>query len=328
MKSSDALLRVARLFKIITLVRSHASALPLGRATLAEACQCTERTITRDLDLLAEAHIPITFDRARRAYTLPEKSKWVFPIAELTPEDALALALMRAVTAKGGMPQHGAVLSTLDKLTGFLPPALRLLFTEAAEGLDGGRLVRDYSDVPMDVLRLAAQARETVEIEYQSLQSGERAWRRVDPYQVAARDGQFWELHGWCHRRQEVRTFALDGVMGVRGTGEAFTLREQEWAAFTSALGIVGGLRGGAQVVVRVTFDPHVAPYALRRTWPDGLAAERQQDGTALLTGTAQGTAGLLVELLRWRRHAHVEGGPELLAAMRAEVQAMSALYE
>lgn len=328
MHNTDALARVARLFQIVTLIRSHSSPLPLGRTALAEACRCTERTTARDLNLLVEAGIPIYFDPARRAYTLPDQSGWIFPVAALVPEDALALALARAIAGGPGVPHQHSILATLDKLTRSLSPALRVLLEQAAAGLHAGRPARDYSLAPLDALVQAAQAKQSVEIEYHSRHSGECAWRRVDPYRVAARDGQFWEMHGWCHRRQQVRTFALDGVRGVRSAAETFTVREAEWARFVSAPGVVGGLRGGAQVDVRASFSAKVASYALGLAWEDGLTVTARGDGTALLTGMAQGTDGLVVELLRWRRHVRVEGGPELVAAMRDEARAIAALYE
>ena len=81
----------------------------------------------------------------------------------------------------------------------------------------------------------------TVEIDYRSRSRGEQSWRRVDPYAVAAREGQYWELHGWCHRNQEIRTFALDQVRGMRLTEERFALRGEEWRAFAGAKGVIGG---------------------------------------------------------------------------------------
>lgn len=326
MPETDALQRIARLFKIVTLVRSHASSLPLGRGVLAEACLCSERTIQRDMELLAEAGIPITYNFSRCAYALPETG-WVFPVLSLTAEDALALALVRGIVGRG-MPHQQALLATLEKLTASLSPALRLLFQQAASALEPGQPVRDYSRAPLSLLAEAVQAQETVELDYFSRSAGQRTRRCVDPYVVEAREGLFWELHGWCHSRQALRTFALDQVREARVTGEPFALRAVEWAEFSQARGIVGGLRGGRPIDVRVRFSAEVAAYASSRRWPAGLTLSPAPDGTALLTGGAQGTGGIIKEVLPWRRHAVVEGGAELRAAMAEEVRAMAALYD
>ena len=105
-------------------------------------------------------------------------------------------------------------------------------------------------------------------------------------------------------------------------------VREEEWSAFAAVKGVVGGVRGGTAVSVDVLFLPPVAGYARDHRWPEGLILAMEADGTARLTGLAQGVEGLVAELLRWRRHCRVEGGPELRAWMAEEVRAMAALYE
>lgn len=323
---SDALQRVARLFKIVTCLRSQTPGRPLGRQALADACECDKRTIQRDLQLLQEADIYIEYDPRTRTYTLPEKG-WVFPVSALTAEDALALALARGLLQTSGLPQSAALLTTLDKVTGSLSPALAELMHEAAQVLQPGQLTRDYSRAPIPELLAAAQARQTVEVDYQSRSGQARFWRPIDPYLIAARAGQFWELHGWCPRNEEIRTFALDQVFGLRLIGSTFHLREAEWNAFATSRGIVGGLRGGLPIPVEVVFLPPVAAYARDHHWPDGLTFQMHPGGTAQLTGTALGADGLVAELLRWRRFCRVDGGPELRARMAEEVQAMAALY-
>ena len=73
-EASEALQRVARLFKILTLVRSQTRGRPLGRRELAEACACDKRTIQRDLQLLQEAGISLEYDVRCRSYSCPRKA--------------------------------------------------------------------------------------------------------------------------------------------------------------------------------------------------------------------------------------------------------------
>ena len=322
----DALQRAARLFRIVTLVFASPLGSSLGRDELSFACDCDPRTIQRDVNLLRAAGVPLEYDARAHAYTLPTKD-WAFPIVQLTPRDALAVALARGLLTTSGTPHRDALLAVLDKATAGLPPALRSLLAEAATAVRPASLSRDYSQAPIEPLIRAAAERRVVEIDYASGSSQTRAWRRVDPYAVEPRDGQFWELHAWDHARSDIRTFALDRVFGLRGTDQAFTLRTAEWASFCGATGVIGGLRGGAEAPVDVVFAPPVASYALARHWPDGLTVAAQPDGAARLSGVVQGLEGVTAELLRWRRHAEVLGGPELRARMRAELEAMIALY-
>lgn len=325
---SEALSRVTRLFQIVTALRSLRPGQRLGRAELAAECGVNVRTIQRDIELLqGQAHVPIDYDRTRRTYVLPDVG-WRYPSVALTVEDALALALARGLLSAPGTPHGGAILAALDKATVGLAPSLQVELSQATGVLRAGSLARDYSHAPVAPLLEAARARRSCEIDYHSRSGGGRGWRRVDPYEVSVRDGQHWEMHAWCHTRQAVRTFALDQVRGVRSTGETFTLRAEEWAAFRRAAGVVGGVRGGPPVAVEVRFAPEAAAYAADRQWPPTLRLERRPDGSARLTGAVQGLDGLLVELLRWRRHAEVLGGPELRARMAEEIRAMAALYD
>lgn len=326
-KSSEALAKLARLFKIVTLVSAPAGYV-LGRRELAASCGCDVRTVQRDLALLAQAGIPIDYDKRSRAYRLPEKG-WTFPVAALTAQDALALALLRGLVSQGGLPQGEVLRGVLDKLTGSVPPGLSALIEEASVVVQWGTPARHYEAAPLLALQEAIQRRESVELDYISRSRGERSWRRVDPYGVEARRGQFWELHGWCHRNGSIRTFALDQVQALRLVGTEFEMQKEEWALFRSAQGVIGGIRGEeAAVPVDVLFVPPVAVYARDQRWPEGLSVRDEPAGAVRLSGTVNGTSGLVAELLRWRRYCAVEGGVELRAKMAEEVQAMAALYE
>ncbi len=327
LRSSDALAQLARLFKIVTLVADpNAGLQPLGRLALIDACRCSLSTLHRDLALLAQAGIPIDYDRRTRRYHLPDTG-WTFPVAALTPTDALALALLQSLAAAPGIPHGDALRRTLDKLSGSIPPVLAALLEEAGAVVGWGTPTRDYSSSPLALLEDAARTRHTVELDYDSRSGTGRSFRAVDPYRVEARDGRFWELHGWCHRHEAIRTFALDQVRGVRGTDSSFLLRSQEWAAFLETRGVIGGLRGESPTAVNVLFVPPVAAYARTHQWPTGLTLTAEENGAVRLSGTAAGVSGLVPELLRWRRHCQVLGGPALRAAMTEEVHAMAALY-
>ena len=324
---SDLGRHVARLFKIVLYVRSRRPGESVGRRELAAFCRCSERTVQRDV-LLLQADLPLEYDRGTKSYTLPEKG-WAYPLVPMGAEDAMALALARDLLTAPGLPYREQVAAALDKATAGLSPPLRALLAEAAQVLLPGVSPRDYSQAPLGPLLEAAAGKRVVEIDYESRSGGGgRAWRAVDPYAVEPREGLFWELHGWCHTNRAVRTFALDRRFhGVRLREDTFAVREVEWAAFARQQGIFAGLRGGEAVEVAVRFAPAVALYARERQWPPGLTAREEADGSVLLAGRLQGVEGILPEILRWRRHAEVLGGPELRAGMIEEIEAMAALY-
>jgi predicted DNA-binding transcriptional regulator YafY len=278
------------------------------------------------MDDLHAVPIRLEWDRARGSYILPEDG-WAVPLLSLKVRDVMALALARGLLASPTLPHANAVREAFEKVTAGLSPGLLKMLDAQAAAVRVTGMARDYSHAPVAPLLGAIFGREQVEIDYDSRRSHERSWRRVDPYGLEDREGTYLELHGWCHRRQRVLTFALDRILGVRFTGERFEVNEGEWKSFVGQVGVVGGLRGGPETYVHVRFDPEVGPFARDLRWPAGLRAITQPDGCVELTGTVQGTDGMVRELLRWRRHAHVLGGRELLAAMQDEVKAMAGLY-
>ncbi len=96
MSKYDPITRVLRLFTILHLVAARQGGKRLSRDYLAQACECSPKTISRDIQLLQFAHIPIDYDRAAKTYSLPEKG-WSLAAAGLTATDVLALALARGM---------------------------------------------------------------------------------------------------------------------------------------------------------------------------------------------------------------------------------------
>jgi predicted DNA-binding transcriptional regulator YafY len=320
---TDPVARVLRLFTILQLVTSRRAGHPLGRPALADACECSIKSVGRAIGMLKAAHIPLEYDAKERAYTLPDKG-WTLTTSALTASNVLALTLACSLQADESTPFAAETRIALEKITVGMPPALRQLLEQTAQTLRmSGSMARDYSRAPLELLLLASARRQTVEMLYDSRNSGRCDRRLVDPYLVEMRDGRYWEMQAWCHRDERVKTFALDRVMEARTNGARF--EERPWDR--SSRGVVGGWRDGAWIEVAVRFDATVAPWARDRKWPFEATLTDEPDGGLILRGQVRGLHGIVRELLTWRRHAVILGGPELRSRMAEEVRAMAALY-
>src|SRR5579871_3018589 len=323
-KSSDAVEQVLRLFTILHLVASRRDGQRIGRAQLARACECDIRTVIRAFILLREAQIPLDYDDVARTYTLPDKG-WALTTSTLTASDVLALTLACSLLADETTPFAEQTRTALEKVTMGMPHALRQLLEQTKQALQiSGGMARDYSRAPLRLLLTATARRQTVEMLYDSRNSGLTERRLVDPYRVDMRDGRYLDMQAWCHKDRRVKTFAVDRVLEARMIDRKFSV--QPWD--DSDEGVIGGIRDGAWIDVTVRFDSEVAPYARDRTWPFDATFTNEEDGGVILQGKVRGTAGIVRELLSWRRHAVVLGGPELRARMAEEVQAMAAHYD
>lgn len=321
-RGSERSAQLRRALRILQAIHDRKLGQKLQKPELAALCGCTEKTIQRDLELLA-AECGVYHDRRERAYLCPDTD----PLTpSLVYEDLIPLALAADLLSAPGMPAPESVRTTLNKLTARLPGGLRPVHTQAVSALLLPTLTRDYSAAPLEPLLDAARRRRVVEMDYTTRSTRRRAWRRVHPYAVEPRLGRFWELHAYNQESGAIQTYALDSMSEVRVTREAFTRDEILWQAFLANRPI-GGLRGGPNdppVVVDILFTAEVADYARLTLWPESLTLTEVPDGGIRLTGTVSTRDGMVIELLRWRRHVRVYGGPELLDAYRAELHHMT----
>jgi predicted DNA-binding transcriptional regulator YafY len=134
----------------------------------------------------------------------------------------------------------------------------------------------------------------SVEITYRSQRSKATGIRLVDPYGLIYYDG-VWIMVGFCHLRKEIRSFAVDRILGIKERylyfkPEAdFDLKEH----LSHSWGIIDGEK--VQVIVR--FGTAISEYILRKKkWHPSENRRLLPDGTVELTFTVAGTD----EIKRW----------------------------
>lgn len=323
--SSDPVARVLRMFEILLRVAARRPDQRISRADLAHACECSVSTIRRAVDMLRAAHIPLDYDYAERTYRLEDRN-WNLGLAALNEAQALTLHFALSLLSNASLPNTLGCRahSTQELLRATVTPALR----QRLDRMDAllhpvGGAARDYSRAPIELLSDAVLRQQTVQMLYDSRRSGRCESRLADPYRIDHREGRYWDMQAWCHRDRRVKTFALDRIAQARLSGQTFV--RQPWD--DNDQGVMGGLRDKDWIGVEVRFDAVIALYARERVWPFETVWEPLDDGSVVLRGQVRGVEGIVRELLSWRRHATVLGGPELRARMTEEAEAMAALY-
>lgn len=319
--------QLARLFRILTIVKSQSRGDTIGREYLAKAAGCSPRTIQRDIDTLCAAHVPIEYCRKTNSYVLTNDD-WTYPTVDLTPTDILALGLLSAWISSSydSVPYASEIKVALTKATSSLSPSM----LNSLEGVGTylaqmGGTARKYSRAPIGELIQASMENRTIEILYDSRSSSSAgpSFRRIDPYRLDRRDAQYFELQAFCHKNQEMRTFAPDRIHEIRLTGDFFKRRRDALVD----VGVVGGLRSALMVDVEVRFSATVSSYALEHGWPTTLSFEGSPGEAVVMRGTVQGTDAIVKQLLRWGQHVQVLGGEVLRSAIKQEIEKMSQHY-
>jgi predicted DNA-binding transcriptional regulator YafY len=208
-------------------------------AELAAELGVSPRTIHRYLEMLGEMGIPVCTERGPyggislvRGYRLP-------PLV-FSPREAVALHLgLEMVEEVWGPLYSDAARTARTRLANVMPEEQR----SEAEWAQRSLVVTGMHQVAIEDVRervemaqSALQSGRQLELEYQA-QDGRTSRRWVSPYALVHRWG-WWYLVGYCHFRQELRSFRVDRARILR-QGEAvveapdgFEIRrylKQEW---------------------------------------------------------------------------------------------------
>jgi len=180
------------------------------------------RKFERDKAELLELGIPVRYvvgDEDLAAGYLIEKDEFYLPDLKLEPGDLALLYLAgSAALAKGAFPYVRDLAHALNKLSfaarapgaseAAAVAALRLSAGEEPE--EGPANVARW----LEALSQALAHKKRVHLVYAGAERRGRTERDVDPYGLH-QSGGAWFLSGWCHLRQDLRTFHLGRIVSL-----------------------------------------------------------------------------------------------------------------
>jgi proteasome accessory factor C len=148
-------------------------------------------------------------------YSLPPENFYLDPI-KFTDEELAALSTALLLLTDGGFAYAEPLRLALQQVAWGHPNPLsdaeRAPVEMAMTASAGGR---DLSQ-RLSKIETAISRRKTIEFTYYTMERGETEKRRVDPYHLVFRGGQFY-LIGHAHERDAVRVFRLSRIQGKVG---------------------------------------------------------------------------------------------------------------
>ena len=284
------------------------------------------RTVRRDLAALESAGFPLVTDRAAG------QTRWKLidgfrrlPALGFAPSELMALVFSRDLLRPlQGTHIHAALDSALGKASAALPPS----------GLDFVRQMRDFLSVRLgphktyrahrEVIDRATRAiadRRTVQMRYFSASSGKTGRREADPYHLWYAAGGLY-LVAYCHRRQEVRMFAVERIRSLTITDHPYQLPlgfDVE-AYVQDALVVMRG----RQIAVELVFDRPTAAWARDRIWHPSQELAPLRGGKLRMTLRVADTRELVGWVLSFGRGVKVVRPAELRDRVRQEALALA----
>jgi predicted DNA-binding transcriptional regulator YafY len=312
--------RVARLLKIITLVKANPK---LTRSDLARLCEVDSvRTIQRDINSLAIAEIPIYW--SGEGYEI--MPNFFLPPLALSVEEAFSLVLSASAYSKGeGKFHESTIESAISKIIATLPKATRELLevdsdkisVESRKAIDIGGLISQLYQAILNTKQLR--------INYYSYSSDSISERVVDPYALTFRK-RAWYLIAFCHTRNDILMFRANRIRSLDYTGKMFSCPPD--FSLEEYLAKSWHIMKGEETEVVVKFDARVAPLIKEVNWHPTQRIEDLPDGSILYTVTVAGTKEISFWILSYGHEAEVISPESLRKEMAAAARKMCQRYE
>ncbi|MFH0845755.1 MAG: WYL domain-containing protein, partial [Pseudomonadota bacterium] len=168
--------------------------------SLIEDLGVCERTVFRYLKTIQMAGFPIIFNKETGGYGFMEGYSLKRP--DLSMEETLALSISKKMIRGMGTGWEESMNRIEQKLSVKKTDLPRHIV------LSGKGLPAEITG-HISLIHSAIMNFQRLKMTYRPLYSDQKTKRKVDPYYLFFEE-DFWYLRGYCHLREEPRTFALD----------------------------------------------------------------------------------------------------------------------
>jgi predicted DNA-binding transcriptional regulator YafY len=289
--------QLSRQWRIIRSLEVNPHGVTIRR--LAEDEGCSIRTVYRDIDALEAAGFPIFPENVngtvRYKFMDGFKAKFPYPF---TPTELMSLYLSAdMLKVLEGTAFYESIDSLLKKVRSSLPRETRQYMDNFKTSFRMDLWPqKDFRNLRERIEKLndACINHKTVEMGYHSLHRDEKTVRKVDPYKLWFMDGSIY-LIGYCHSRNQFRTFLLDRINGLEVSDRRFVPRDD--FSFEDYIGnSFKVFREEELVEVVVEFDKSIKQLIREKIWHPSQKIRDNSDGSIRVTFRVAG----ITEIKHW----------------------------
>ena len=317
--------------RILTLHRTLKSArLPVPLKRLQDDLGCSRATVYRDIAFLRDAlGAPIESGEGEEAavrYAVDEAERFELPGLWLTSDELAALLALNELLVRS---DPGVLAGALAP---FRARIERLLSDQRGRALPVERirvLASGSRRLDQGVFRTVAGAvltRHRLKFRYRARSTDEQTERTVSPQRLAHyRDN--WYLDAWDHRRDALRSFALDRIIAPQALDEPAIDREagELDAHLASSYGIFSG---APKAWATIRFSPHAARWVADEHWHSQQQGQRLADGRYELKVPYSSSRELLMDVLKYGPDAEVVAPVPLREEMKIMLKLALGAYQ
>lgn len=292
--------RTERVYKIEQLIRDRGT---VPRKAFLETLEISPATFKRDIEFMRDRmHAPIEWDRDSGGYRFVQK-KGVGPRYELpglwfNASEAYALLTMEQLL-KGLEP--GLLTRHVKPLLERLHQLLESEDVPIEEIEKRIRIIRIASRTSkpefFEVAATAVLRRRRLHIAHWSRMNDATTERVISPQRLVLYRGN-WYVDAWCHLREDIRSFSLDGFTAAALLDErAKSVAEKDLEeALASGYGIFTGRKTDWATL---RFSPEAARWVAYEKWHSRQKSRTEADGSFVLEIPYSDERELVMDVLR-----------------------------
>ncbi|MDP8244755.1 MAG: transcriptional regulator [Candidatus Hinthialibacter antarcticus] len=254
---------------------------------LAQELKVTERTFYRDLGALSNLGYSVYHDRGYKLHkTMPPVK------ASLSPEDLQTLRLLTDTSSLHKLPEvKQRCIILFSKLENIVP--VETDETDETMICTGDGLSPDQLKISLKKIEAALSKKSVCQVSYQGLKDNKPLERTIHPYGLTIRAGN-WYLVAFDEERNDFRTFRLERIFKLKV--EQVTFKRDDRFNLDNYFANSWAVFRGKPTKVKILLKGIAAKIATERNWPKDREIEWQDDNTAILTATVNGTE----EIMAW----------------------------
>ena len=321
--------KTERIFKIEQLLAARGT---VSFGDLLAELEVSRATLKRDLEYLrSRMKTPIVYDRDANGYRIGRKrgepERIEFPGLWFNASEAAALLTMQHLLDE---LQPGVLRRHIEPLKDRLKSLLESADHPYADIERRVRILHVGRRAPQlrffEVVAAALLDRRRLAITYYSRGRDETTTRSVSPQRLVCYR-ESWYLDAWCHLRNDLRSFAVDGIR------QAQMLDEHAKECADSRLDKVlaagyGIFSGRAPSRARLRFTPARARWVAAEQWHPQQRASFERDGSYVLEFPYGDDRELVGDILRHGAEVEVLAPQALRLRCQQELAAAARLYD
>jgi predicted DNA-binding transcriptional regulator YafY len=168
--------------------------------------------------------------------------------------------------------------------------------------------------------------RSRLKLTYWNRSKDETTEREVSPQRLVHYRNN-WYLDGWCHLRNDIRSFALDAMRDVSMV--AGKVKDVPDAELDAVLASGYGIFSGKKVEwAKLRFTPETARYVSLEEWHPKQKASLEKDGSYVVEVPFSAEKELMMDILKFGPDVEVLAPESLRQAVAARARAAVGRYE